>query len=175
MSHKNALSMLAVSLTVSAGLFAAPPIPRPAPQFTLVQPNGKQLSLASYRGKVVLAQFLYTTCPHCQALSRIYSKLQSELGPRGLQVVGIAFNEEAATPSALTSYVQSNNVNFPLGLASRESVLQYLDISFMTRFVVPQVVVIDRRGVIRAQTDALGSPELMNESTLRPILENLLH
>ena len=131
--------------------------------------------MASYAGRVVLVQFLYTTCPHCQATARFYSKLQKELGPRGLQVVGVAFNEEAEEhPDLVRRFVELNGVEFPVGVAPREAVLSYLGISVMSRFAVPQVVIIDRNGVIRAQSEILGSEELQDESRLRPLLEGLL-
>jgi peroxiredoxin len=124
---------------------------------------------------VVLLQFLYTTCQHCQATSRTFTKIQNELGPRGLQVLGVAFNEEAlSNADALRAYANANGVTFPICIASREAVLNYLGISFMSRFVVPQIVLIDRQGVIRAQSDALGSQELMDEAGLRPLLERLI-
>ena len=165
--------ILGVLLGLSA--VAKSPVPRPAPEFTITEASGKPISLASYAGKVVLVQFLYTTCPHCQLTSRTFAKLQNELGPRGLQVVGVAFNEEAeGHPDLARAYAQANGVNFPVGVARRDDVLKYLGISFITRFAVPQVVVIDRHGTIRAQSDELGSEELMDENRLRPLIEHLL-
>jgi len=40
--------------------------------------------------------------------------------------------------------------------------------------VVPQVVIIDRKGVIRAQSEARGSANLTTESYLRTYLGDLL-
>jgi hypothetical protein len=44
----------------------------------------------------------------------------------------------------------------------------------MERFVVPQIMIIDRRGMIRVQSDALGTNELQDESYLRTFLGGLL-
>ncbi|HLJ46363.1 MAG TPA: TlpA disulfide reductase family protein [Bryobacteraceae bacterium] len=163
------------AIGVAGTLFAQLPVPRPAPQLSLTEPSGKSVSLAEYAGKVVLVQFLYTTCPHCQTTSRNFSSLQNELGSSGLQVLGIAFNEEAEGNSvAVRTYVQSNGVTFPVGVASRDAVLGYLGIPVMSRFVVPQIMVIDRKGLVRAQTAPLGSDELMDVARLRPMLEGLL-
>ena len=53
-----------VALTVSA--FAAPPVPRKSPEFTITDPSGKQILLSSFKGKVVVMPLMFTTCPHCQ-------------------------------------------------------------------------------------------------------------
>ncbi len=176
MSYLRRIAGYGIAALGLAGIvFAQPPTPRPAPQLSLTEPSGKAISLASYAGKVVLVQFLYTTCPHCQAMSRNLSGLQNELGPSGLQVLGIAFNEEAEGHSnAVRDYIQANSVAFPVGVASREAVLSWLELPVMSRFVVPQVLVIDRKGVIRAQSSPLGSEELMDIARLRPMLEGLL-
>jgi peroxiredoxin len=124
----------------------------------------------------VLMQFLYTTCSHCQATARMLSKLQRELGSQGLQVLGVAFNPEAQQGrSALDEFSKINNVEFPVGAAAPEAVLGYLGISVMERFVVPQIVIVDRRGIVRAQSDFLGSPELQDEASLRTFLRDLLN
>ena len=70
---------------------AAAPVPRPTKEFTIILPSGKQTLLSSYRGKVVMMAFMFTTCPHCQALSKVITKLQGELGPRGIPGGGRGF------------------------------------------------------------------------------------
>ena len=59
-------------------------------------------------------QFLYTTCQHCQATARMLNGLEKELGSRGLQVVGVAFNPEAQQ-SSVADFVKSNGIAFPAG------------------------------------------------------------
>src|SRR5215467_8662278 len=144
----SATTLLATLFTSGLALQAAAPVPRPTKEFTIVLPNGKQQLLSSYRGKVVMAAFIFTTCPHCQALSKVITKLQGELGPRGFQAVGVTFNDEVNTPNAsMNAQVTSNFVNqfgvgFPVGYAPRESVLSYLGISDIESWVVPQVAII---------------------------------
>ena len=45
-------------------------------------------------------------------------------------------------------------VGFPVGFAPRASVLSYLGISEIESWVVPQVAIIDRKGVVRAQSES---------------------
>jgi thiol-disulfide isomerase/thioredoxin len=143
-------------------------------------PSGKQTLLSSYRGKVVMAAFMFTTCPHCQALSKVITKLQGELGPRGFQALGIAFNDEVNTPNngvngqVTANFVNQFQVGFPMGYAPRESVLSYLGVSEIESWVVPQVAIVDRKGVIRAQSASRGTTELQTETYLRKYLGELL-
>ena len=173
-------SLVIAGLASTMALQAASPVPRPSKEFTITLPSGKQTLLSSYRGKVVMMACMFTTCPHCQALSKIITKLQGELGPRGFQAVGVAFNDEVNTPnSAANAQVTSGFINqfgvgFPMGYAQRPSVMSYLGLSDIERWVVPQVVIIDRKGVVRAQSAAQGTADLQTESYLRKYLGELL-
>ncbi|MCU1339727.1 MAG: Redoxin domain protein [Bryobacterales bacterium] len=174
------IATVSVLLASTLALQAAAPVPRQSKEFTITLPSGKQSLLSSYRGKVVLMACMFTTCPHCQALSKIITKLQNELGPRGFQAVGVAFNDEVNTPSTATnsqvtaSFVNQFEVGFPVGYAPRYSMMSYLGLSDVERWVVPQIVVIDRKGMVRAQSNAQGSADLQTEGYLRKYLGELL-
>ena len=173
-------TVLLTSLIAGLTLQAAAPVPRPSKEFTVTLPSGTQTLLSSYRGKVVMLACIFTTCPHCQNLSKIITKLQAELGPRGFQALGAAFNDEVNTPNAAanaqvtTAFVQQFGVGFPVGYAPRNNVMSYLGLSEIESWSVPQIVVIDRKGVIRAQSAAQGSADLQTESYLRKYLGDLL-
>jgi peroxiredoxin len=164
--------LLAVMLGFSAWLPAKPPVPRPAKEFSCSDPNGQTISLSKYKGKVVLVQFLITNCSHCQALSRLLTKLQAEYGPQGFQAFGVAIND--ATPEMVRSYVKDHELGIPVGSAPRDQVVGYLGVSEVERLAVPQVLIVDRHGVVRAQSDAQGTPDLQNETYLRKMIGDLL-
>lgn len=166
------LTAFAAFLSLGISASAVSPVPRKAPEFTIVEPSGKQTLLSSFKGKVVVMEFLYTTCPHCQAASQVFNRLYKEMGPRGFQPVGIAFNDNAAVLA--DSFVRQFNVAYPVGYTKPDAVLSYLGLSLMDRYVVPQIVVIDRKGMIRAQSAPLGDESLQNETTLRKLIDGLL-
>jgi peroxiredoxin len=156
-------------------VFAAiPALPRKSPEFTIVEPGGKQTLLTSYRGKVVLLGFFATTCPHCQNLAKVFTSLQGAFGAEGLQTVGICINPEAANDAIVREFSRNYAPTIPIGHSNHDSALSYLGISVMERWVYPQVVLIDRHGVIRAQSDPKGSSELQDMVQLRPQIEKLL-
>jgi thiol-disulfide isomerase/thioredoxin len=172
-----AASAAAAVLTVSA--LAMGPVPRPAPNLDFVDANGKHIMLSSYRGKVVVLQFLLTTCSHCQAFSGVLSKMQAELGPRGFQALGVAWNamEDPKVPAAkaVSDYASkyANNV-FPVGYADHGPILAVLGDSVLDRLGFPQIVVVDKNGVIRAQSEPPGTGALQDEQNLTMLVNNLL-
>jgi peroxiredoxin len=151
---------------------AQPPMPRKAPEFTIIEASGKQTLLSSFKDKVVVLAFIYTTCPHCQAECGVLTKLQGELGSKGFQPLAVAFNPNAGF--LINEFVQNFHPSFPVGSASRETVMNYLGLSDDFRWMVPQVVVIDRRGMIVAQSAPQGTEELQTEETLRKRIVELL-
>jgi len=153
---------------------AIPPLPRKSPEFTIVPPGGKETLLSSYRGKVVLLGFFSTGCVHCQNTSKVFNGLQEAFGSEGLQAIGIAFNGDADF-NKVKEFQHLYAPSFPVGLSKPDNVMSYLGISVMDRrWVYPQVVLIDRKGMIRAQSEFTGSPELQELVTLRPQVEKLL-
>jgi len=167
------LAAFTASLALAISALAMPPVPRKSPEFTIVEPSGKQTLLSSLKGKVVVIEFLSTTCPHCQQASMMFSRLYKELGPRGFQPLGVAFNT-GVTPAMVTGFVQQFGATYPVGYSSAETVYSYLGFSVMDRVMVPQIVVIDRKGMIRAQSPVAGDPNLQNEAYIRNLIEGLL-
>jgi peroxiredoxin len=165
---------ICAGILFAAIALAIPPMPRKSPEFTIVQPSGKEILLSSYRGKVVLLGFFATWCQHCQSTSKVFNGLQEAFGAEGLQVVGIAFNPDADV-AKVKDFAHLYAPSFPVGLSKTDNVISYLGISVMERFVYPQVALIDRHGMIRAQSDPKGSPELQELVQLRPQIEKLLN
>jgi peroxiredoxin len=163
------------TIILFAAIALATTAQRKSPEFTISVPGGKDTLLSSYRGKVVLIGFFSTACPHCQNTAKVFGGLQQAFGSEGLQAVGIAFNPETKDDAVVKDFARNFAPNFPVGRASLDSVLSYLGISVMDRrWVYPQVVLIDRHGMIREQSDPKGSPELQDLVTLRPKVEALL-
>jgi len=168
------LTSTAVLLALGvSSLVATAPAPRKSPEFTIVEPSGKQTLLSSFKGKVVVIEFLLTNCPRCLLVAQTITNLHKKLGPRGFQPLGIAFDNGISGP-VVADFVRQLGVTYPVGYTSSEKVDSYLGRSGMERFRVPQMVVIDRAGAIRAQSPAKGDPNLENENYLRKLIDSLL-
>jgi len=81
----------------------------PAPDVTLKDLDGKDLSLAQYKGKVVLVNFWATWCEPCQVEIPWLIEMQQKYAARGFTVLGIAMDEEGA--SVVTPWVQKERFN----------------------------------------------------------------
>ena len=168
------LILTSVLLTLGSAAFAGGPVPRPAPALDFTDSTGKHIALSNYKGKVVVVQFLLTTCPHCQRFSQLLDKLQAEYGPKGFQALGLAVNE--ATPEMAKDYQTKYAQAFPVGPLLREPLLTFMGLSVMDRPGFPQIAVVDRKGQIREQsfTDINTPQPLQDEPHLRALVEKLL-
>ena len=150
-------------------------VPRPAAKLVYNLPGKPPQDLSQYKGKVVALEFIFTTCPHCKAASHIMSKLQTEYADKGLQVLDIAVNPNADL--LVDVFAKEQQTTFPVGWVLQQDMTSFMGFSD-GRFVVPQMVLIDRKGVIRYQTPATEDEKwdkLMSEDTIRKHIEELLH
>jgi thiol-disulfide isomerase/thioredoxin len=82
-----------------------------APALNLKDLDGKPLSLADWKGKVVLVNFWATWCAPCMDELPMLVQTQAEFGPRGLQIVGPAMDDAAAVKPMLARF----GINYPVG------------------------------------------------------------
>lgn len=165
------IALAAASLTFADALESV----RKAPEFAFSVPGKGQELLSQYRGKVVALSFIFTTCPHCQAESKYLTKLQGEYGSKGLQVLAVAVNANADL--LVENFAKDFQVNFPVGWANAEQMQTFMGFGSQ-RYVVPQLVLIDRTGNIHWQTPATTDDgrwqKIMDQDTIRQHIEELL-
>jgi peroxiredoxin len=159
------LKLILFALAIGILLRAESPVPRPAPELNIVEASGKTTTLSTYRGRVVLLAFISTQCAHCQRAAQVFEQLAHDV-PR-LQVIAVAFNEGADT----AAFSKQFGLRFPVGVSTAEAAHDFLGIPRGGRLGTPQVVVIDRAGIIRAQSERLGSPVLQTHDYLYALLK----
>jgi protein SCO1/2 len=81
-----------------------------APPFRLIDQNANELSLADLRGKVVLLDFIYTSCPGpCPILTGLHVSVQRQLDPAlraRVHFVSISLDPVRDNPAALREYAR---------------------------------------------------------------------
>lgn len=114
-----------------------------APDFTLDSLAGGELSLAYYRGSVVLLNFWATWCPPCELEMPDIEQAHRTYRDRGLVVLGINAQE---SPDVVQAYVDRMGLTFPILLDTRGQVqAQYRGRG------LPMTLILDRDGVIQAR------------------------
>jgi protein SCO1 len=76
------------------------------PEFTLTERDGSLVSLQQLRGKIWIADFIYTSCTDtCPLQTAMMAKLQDEYAAKpDVQLVSFTVDPERDTPQALTLY-----------------------------------------------------------------------
>jgi thiol-disulfide isomerase/thioredoxin len=166
------LHTLVAAFVLASSLASAMELNRPAPEFAIEKGDRSKLSLGSLKGKVVAMVIMSPTCPHCQQLTGTMNGLQQMLGPKGLQVYSVAFGE---MKDYMPEYNMKFQPNYPTGVAPRQQIEAFMQHSTMMRFMVPQVILIDRKGIIRQNLDS-SHPAFQNPNVmLRAEIEKLLN
>jgi cytochrome c biogenesis protein CcmG/thiol:disulfide interchange protein DsbE len=82
-----------------------------APDFTLKDLDGKDVSLNQYKGKVVLINFWATWCDPCRIEIPWLIEMQQKYGDKGFTVLGVAMDEEGRSEVAPFVAKERFNVN----------------------------------------------------------------
>jgi len=81
------------------------------PRFSGGTLEGKPLSLADLRGKVVIVNFFASWCAECRPEMPVLEKLHREFAKQGLSIVGVNFQEDKET---VARYARDLTLSFPL-------------------------------------------------------------
>ncbi|MCA1557443.1 MAG: SCO family protein, partial [Acidobacteria bacterium] len=90
------------------------------PNFTLINQDAKKISLAQYRGRVLILTFIYTRCPlpdYCPLMSNNFAAIEKELKKNAqlydrTHLLSISFDTEYDTPKVLKSYGGAYTENY---------------------------------------------------------------
>jgi len=133
------------------------------PQFSATDLNGRNISSADLRGKVVLIDIWATWCGPCKKEMPGYQRLADEYGARGFAVVGLKANMMADTEDPL-SFAKRMGVHYPLVIAT-DDLLQKLG----GLEGLPTTLLYDRQGILRKKVIGFEYTEVF-ESELKPLL-----
>lgn len=128
-----------------------------APDFTLTDVNGAQIRLSDQRGKVVVLEFMRTTCPHC---TNEMSQLASVHNQFGLDVtmISVSVDPEGDTNEILKAYAAEHNAPWTWARDTSNVASQY-GISG-----VPTIIIIDSGGrIVQVNTGETSSSTLIQQ------------
>ena len=137
--------------------------PKAAPDFTLLNMDGQQVSLQEYRGKVVFLNLWATWCIPCReempALERLHQTYQAQ----DLAIISIDLKEGA---DQVRAFFQKHGLSFPSLLDPNGSVFRDYLVAGM-----PTTYLIDRNGILLAR--GVGGRDWTRAEALQLIQELL--
>jgi thiol-disulfide isomerase/thioredoxin len=109
-------------------------------------PDGSQKLLSSYRGKVVVMAFMYTTCEHCQHTAGVLAKINTEYANKGVQILGVVIDKGGE--KNIPTFLKITGANFPVGFSTSDLAIKFLR-GPSDGWFIPMLAFIDRNGRIR--------------------------
>src|SRR5690606_11980624 len=139
-------ALLSAAALGAPALLTAGAVPRPAKPLQFKALDGSVVSMEKLRGKAVLVMFFSTDCPHCQQAAARMAPVFRQLRPKGFEIIGLAMNPGAE--ANLRSFAQKYEVEYPIGVATRNDFAAFAELSLMQRFYYPYFLYVDPKGVV---------------------------
>jgi peroxiredoxin len=113
-----------------------------APNFSTTLLDGSPVSLSDLRGKVVMLNFWFTTCPPCQTEMPAMQVAYDQYREQGFDILAV---NNAELPHMIHPFLDGLNLNFPVALDTARNIQQQYGI-----FNYPSTYFVDRDGIIFA-------------------------
>ena len=123
-----------------------------APAFTLVNLEGKKVSLSDYKGRPVIVNFWATWCAPCKLEMPWFQEFRSKYSGQGFEILGIA--EDEAPKDEIVKTAKKVNVTYPILLTDGKVAPAYGGVDSL-----PESFYIDRNGVVVSETVGLASKD----------------
>ena len=161
------LAALAVFVAISAAIIVVPMFGshpasttgpaglngQTAPVFALRDDRGQSVSLAQYRGQVVVMNLWASWCPPCRAEMPDLQRLSQAYSGRGLAIVGV---NEGESPERARAFADALHIAFPIWIDDQQ---QYGRV--YAALGLPTTVIVGRDGkVVRGFDGALAYPQM---------------
>ena len=152
-----AMAALLAGFLLSAHYYAEPPpasllspggnlIGTRGADFSLGSDTGEMVSSADFSGKTLLINFWATWCEPCRREMPMLMDLQSEYGPEGLQIIGIALDDV----QSVRSFVQRYGISYTVLVGAADAMATSAAYGNVEG-VLPYSVLVDKTGVVRWQ------------------------
>jgi peroxiredoxin len=116
---------------------------KPAPDFTLPDLDGQQVSLHDYRGKVVFLNFWATWCIPCREEMPAMEQLHQTFQSQGLAIMAVDLKE---TPDTVKAFFDQHRLSFTALLDGSGAVLRDYQVMGL-----PTTYLISREGTLLAR------------------------
>jgi thiol-disulfide isomerase/thioredoxin len=136
----NRIAALAAALAISFPALAGT-ASGPAPAFTLAARGGQDVSLAQYKGQVVMINFWASWCGPCRQEMPLLESIYKKYNKMGFTLLGVNVEPDS---QAANEWLKATPVSFPILYDKDSKVSKLYDVAGM-----PCTVIIDRGGKLR--------------------------
>ena len=143
--------------------------------FNLINQDGESKSTKEWEGKIVVADFFFTTCPTiCPKMTASLKRVSEEYNDDAVLINSFTVDPERDNPEKLTAYIQKFNLpvkNWDLLTGSKQEIYKLARNSFMvvatdgdggpTDFIHSEnLVLVDKKKRIRGYYDGTSKKEV---------------
>jgi thiol-disulfide isomerase/thioredoxin len=136
------IAAIVAALSVSLPTLGGASPPGPAPVFTLASRAGQDVSLAQYKGQVVMINFWASWCGPCRQEMPLLESIYKKYNKMGFTMLGVNVEPDS---NAANEWLKATPVSFPILYDRDSKVSKLYDVAGM-----PSTVIIDRTGKLRA-------------------------
>lgn len=111
-----------------------------APPIKVTTTSGQPVTLANYRGYVLVMDYFATWCIPCKESIPHLNSLNRKYGKQGLQILGMSVDE--GNDREVKSFITERKISYPVAIAGEDLQTEYGLRS------IPTVYVIDKKGVV---------------------------
>src|SRR6201987_4662027 len=138
---RNRLAAIIAAAALALPALAADPTGGPAPQFTLAARGGSNVSLAQYKGQVVMLNFWASWCGPCRQEMPLLESIYKKYNRMGFTMLGVNVEPDS---NAANEWLKATPGSFPILYDRDSKVSKLYDVSGM-----PSTVIIYRTGKAR--------------------------
>jgi peroxiredoxin len=137
---KNPIAAITAALILAVPALAGAP-GTAAPQFSLTARGGQNVSLAQYKGQVVMLNFWASWCGPCRQEMPLLESIYKKYNKLGFTMLGVNVEPDS---NAANAWLKETPVSFPILYDTESKVSKLYDVAGM-----PTSVIIDRAGKVR--------------------------
>lgn len=116
--------------------------------FTAKTIDGDIVSSKDLRGKVVVLNFWYASCPPCRAEAKYLAQVDEEYQGKDVQLIGVNVRDEKGTAEA---FERTFKVQYPTVLDAGSGTMQLALSGQIAPNAVPATIVLDKQGRVAAR------------------------
>ncbi|MFQ5789335.1 MAG: TlpA family protein disulfide reductase [Acidobacteriota bacterium] len=169
MKARTLVVIVTAALTLGSYRSAPRIVGEEAPDFTLKDVDGKEVSLSDFKGRVVVLDFWAVWCGPCQQSLPFFQSMVDKYGSKGLVVLGLHVDERMPSIEEVKAYLNDRRVQYTNLISTME-----VDEAFLV-YAMPTTYMLDRNGVVQKRHVGFNparTPAQMEQSVLELLEAN---